>query len=60
MFILGSLISLVIVGATLALIVGVPVPHVMVGLTVIVILMALAGLYLTWEAWLDRHEKREP
>jgi len=45
MFILGSLISLIIVGSTVALIVGVPVPEVLFWLTIIGILMALACLY---------------
>jgi len=60
MFILGSLISLIIVGSTVALIVGVPIPEVLFWLTIIGILMALACVYLTWAAWLDRHAKREP
>jgi len=60
MFILGSLISLIIIGSTLALIRGAPLPQVLVGLTIIGMLMALAGLYLAWAAWVDRQDKREP
>ena len=60
MFILGSLISLIIVGSTIALILGVPIPEVLFWLTILGILMALACLYLTWAAWLDWRAKREP
>lgn len=60
MFILGSLISLIIVGSTVALIVGVPLPEVIFWLTILGLLMALACFYLACAAWLDRQAKREP
>ena len=59
MFILGSLISLIIVGSTMALIAGVPIPEVTFWLTILGLLIALACFYLTWAAWLDRHTNRE-
>ena len=59
MFILGSLISLIIVGATVALILGVPIPEVTFWLTILGLLIALACFYLTWSAWLDRHTNRD-
>jgi VIT1/CCC1 family predicted Fe2+/Mn2+ transporter len=59
MFILGFLISLIIVGATVALILGVPIPEVTFWLTILGVLTALACFYLTWAAWLDRHTNRE-
>ncbi|TLY26140.1 MAG: hypothetical protein E6K63_13005 [Nitrospirae bacterium] len=59
MFILGSLISLIIVGATVALILGVPIPEVTFWLTILGLLIALACFYLTWAAWLDRHTNRD-
>lgn len=60
MFILGSLISLIIVGSTIALIVGVPIPQVMFWLTIIALLIALACFYLTFAAWLDRESNANP
>lgn len=60
MIILGSLISLIIVGSTLALIVGVPLPEVIFWLTILGLLTALACFYLSCAAWLDRQAKREP
>jgi len=60
MFILGSLISLIIVGSTVTLILGVPIPEVTFWLTILGLLMALACFYLTWTAWLDRQAKRDP
>jgi VIT1/CCC1 family predicted Fe2+/Mn2+ transporter len=60
MFILGSLISLIIVGATVALILGVPIPEVTFWLTILGVLMALACFYLAWTAWFDRQAKRDP
>jgi len=59
MFILGSLISLIIVVSTVALILGVPMPEVTFCLMILGLLMALACFYLTWAAWLDRHTNRE-
>ena len=59
MFILGSLISLIIVGATVALILGVPIPEVTFWLTILGLLIALACFYLTWAAWLDRYTNRD-
>jgi VIT1/CCC1 family predicted Fe2+/Mn2+ transporter len=60
MYILGSLTSLIIVGSTVALIVGVPIPDVTFWLTILGVLMALACFYLAWAAWFDRQAKRDP